>query len=350
MKKNNYSAMLAGIMLFIFLFVFSEKFIQGINVGLLNCAKIVIPSLFPFLIASSLSGSGKLPKTLKKLLEPLSQFLFRLPAESLPCIFLGQTGGYLSGAKAAQTLYSNGLLSKSQANRMLIFCINAGMGFSINAVGNAMLCSREAGRVLLAALCISSLVTGVFISRVFPDSPKEKGKKAVQNNTPFSSAVVNSVSSASQAMLTACAFVALFSGIGAVTDEYIKNDSLRLAVSCLLEVTKVCADAAGKVSLPALASICAFGGLCVHMQIFSIAQSLELKIVWFYGCRLLHSALAYAVCKIILYFHPVEMQVFLSFSENAEVFSFSAPAAISLLFLCILLILDLDNNPKMCYT
>lgn len=347
MKKNSYAAMITGIILFIFLFVFSEKFIQGINTGLLNCAKIVIPSLFPFLIASSLSGSGELPKSLKYILEPISQFLFNLPAESLPCIFLGQLGGYLSGAKAAQTLYSNGILSKSQASRMLMFCINAGMGFSVNAVGNAMLCSREAGKVLLAALSISSLVMG-FACRFLPDNDEEKSKKITQKKISFSSAIVNSVSSASQAMLTACAFVSLFSGIGAVTDEYIKNGSLRLALSCLLEVTKGCADASGKVSLPALAAICAFGGLCVHMQIFSIAQNLELKIARFYAFRLAHTALAYAACKIILYFHPVEMQVFLSFSENAAVFSFSAPAAISLLFLCILLILDLDNSKKIC--
>lgn len=339
--------MVSGIILFIFLFVFSEKFIQGINIGLLNCAKIVIPSLFPFLIASALAGSGEMPKPLKKFLEPISQFLFRLPAESLPCIFLGQFGGYLSGAKSAQTLYSNGILSKPQSSRMLLFTVNAGMGFSVNAVGNAMLRSREAGKVLLAALCISSLIMG-FVCRFLPDSHDEKSKKISRKETPFSSAVVGSVSSASHAMLAACAFVALFSGIGAVADEYIKNDFIRLAVSCLLEVTKGCADAAGKVSLPALAAICAFGGLCVHMQIFSIAQNLDLKLTRFYAFRLAHAALAYAACKIVLNFHPIEMQVFLSLSDNAAVFSFSAPAAISLLFLCILLILDLDNTKKIC--
>ena len=347
MKKNNYATMLSGILLFIFLFIFSEKFLEGINIGLLNCAKIVIPSLFPFLIASALAGSGEIPKPLKYILEPISKFLFNLPAESLPCIILGQFGGYLSGAKSAQTLYSNGILSKAQSSRMLMFSINAGMGFSVNAVGNAILNSRQAGKVLLAALSISSLFMGI-ICRFIPDKTEDKKTKTIKARITLSSAVVNSVSSASQAMLAACAFVALFSGIGAVADEYIKSDFGRLAVSCLLEVTKGCADAAGKVSLPALAAICAFGGLCVHMQIFSLAQSLDLKVSRFYFFRFFHSALAYAVCKIILYFHPIEKQVFLSFADNAAAFSFSAPAALSLLFLCILLILDLDNNKKIC--
>lgn len=347
LKKNNYSAMIAGILLFVLLFVFSEKFTQGISIGLMNCAKIVIPSLFPFLIASSLAGSAELPKPLKKLFEPVTQLLFRLPAESLPAIILGQLGGYLSGAKAAESLYSNGILSKAQASRLLLFCVNAGMGFSVNAVGNAMLCSREAGKVLLAALCISSLLSGIF-SRFIPDSTQGNSSKIAKKNIPFSSAVVNSVSSGSQSMLIACAFVALFSGIGTVADEYIKNETARLFLSCLLEVTKGCIDLAGKVPMPVIAAVCAFGGVCVHMQIFSLSQSLDLKLTRFYAFRALHAVTAYAVCRIILHFHPVDAPVFLSLSENAAVFSFSAPAAVSLLFLCALLILDLDNSRKIC--
>ena len=128
----------AGIIFFVLLFVFSEKFIQGINAGLMNSVRIIIPSLFPFLIASSLAGSGELPERLKKILDPLTRFLFRQPADCLPAVILGMFGGYLSGANAVQSLYSSGNLTESQANRLMLFCINAGLGFSVNAVGNAI--------------------------------------------------------------------------------------------------------------------------------------------------------------------------------------------------------------------
>lgn len=346
MKKNGCASMLTGIIFFVLLFIFSETFLQGLNSGLLNCVRIVIPSLFPFLIASSLAGSGEIPAALKKILEPVTQFLFRLPADTLPAIILGQLGGYLSGTKAVQSLYSNGILSKSQSERTMLFSVNAGIGFSVNAVGNAMLCSREAGSVLLAALCISSLITG-FAGRFLPDN-NTKEKTSTKPPVPFSAAVVNSVNSASQAMLAACGFVAFFSGIGAITDTFIKSENLRLAAACLLEVTKGCADITGKVSLPEMAAVCAFGGLCVHMQIFSLTRDIGIKPFRFYIFRIIHAVSAYAVCRIILILHPVESAVFLNITENAEVFSFSAPAAISLLFLCFLLILDLDNSKKIC--
>lgn len=336
--------MITGIGFFVLLFIFSEKFLEGLNSGLIICVKIVIPSVFPFLIASSLAGCGEIPKKLRKILNPITRFFFRLPAESITAIILGMFGGYLSGAKAVQSLQSNGSLNKSQANRLMLFCINAGAGFSVNAVGNAMLCSREAGKVLLCSLCISALLTGVL--SIFLPEENIKNDKHKINAPPFSAAFVNGVTSASQSMLAACGFVALFSGIGAVSDSYVKNETVRLILSCLLEVTKGCADITGTASLPVIASVCAFGGICVHLQIFSMVR--DINIPQFYVFRIIHAVIACIVCKISLYFHPIESAVFLTFSENAAAFSFSAPAAISLLFLSFLLIFDLDNSKKIC--
>ncbi len=338
--------MISGLALFIALFVFPEEFIRGINSGLMNSIEIIIPSVFPFLIASSLAGSGNLSTGIKKFFDPITRFLFRLPAECLPALVLGQLGGYLSGAKTVQSLYSNGNLTKSQSTRLINFCINAGIGFSVNAIGNAMLCSREAGKVVFVSLCISSLITGVF-GRFIPDEGTTACAKN-KNIPDFSAAVVSGVSSSAQAMLVVCSFTALFSGICAASAELIKSENLRLVISCLLEVTTGCAGISGKVSLPTITAVCAFGGICVHLQIFSLTGELGLKKLPFYAFRFFHAAASYAVCRIILYFHPADIPVFLSFSENAAVFSFSAPAAISLLFLCFLLILDLDNETKIC--
>lgn len=348
MKKNeSFLSVLAGVLLFTVLFVFTDVFTEGIGSGLSVCGKILIPSLFPFLIAASLTGSTPLPIPVKKALNPITRFLFGLPSDCLPAIILGQLGGYLSGAKSVQSLCSGGIISPSQAERILLFCINAGMGFSVNAVGSGMLNSREAGKVLLFSLCISSVVLGV-VARFFIKDKSDSVQKQKIESIPFSSAVVSSVTSGTQSMLAACGFVIIFSGIGAVIESIAQSHTLRLILNCLLEVTKGCRELSGNASLPVIAAVCAFGGLCVHLQIFAICREIPLNLLRFYLFRLLHSVTAYAVCKIILHFHPVTLTASVSFYSNARVFSFSAPAAISLLFLCALLILDLDNNRKIC--
>ncbi|MBQ2841970.1 MAG: hypothetical protein IJE72_02920 [Clostridia bacterium] len=344
--KNRFFIFFSGIGVFVLIFLFSEDFTAGFSAGLSNCVKVVIPSLFPFLAASALTGSGELPPLIKKFAEPVTQHFFRLPADCLPAIILSQLGGYLSGASAASSLYSSGIISRAQAQKLTLFCINSGVGFSVNAVGNALLGSRTAGKILLLSLCLSSVVAGFFI-RFIPDRG-EKENKIIRENINFSSALVGSVYSASYAMLSCCGFVCFFSGISSVISSLINNHPFNLAAVCLLEVTSGCAAAAGRVSLPVIAAVCAFGGICVHMQIFSLTKTLGIKIPVFYLFRFLHSALAYAFCRIILLFHPIEEQVMISVSRNIELWSYSAPAAISLMFLCVLLILELDNNKKIC--
>ena len=334
-------------LLFAALFVFSDEFSEGIGTGLSVCAKVLVPSIFPFLIAASLAGNCTLSAPVRKVFEPVIRFLFGLPADCLPAIILGQLGGYLSGAKSAQILCRNGTITPKQTERLLLFCVNAGLGFSVNAVGNGLLNSREAGKILLFSLCTSSLILGI-ISRILIKEASDDSEKQSPLILPFSSAVVSSVSSGAQSMLTACGFVTVFSGICAVAEKLFQSQSLCLTVTCLLEATKGCIGLAGNASLPVITAVCGFGGLCVHMQIFALAREIRINLPRFYLFRLLHSALAYAICRITLHFRPVTLPVSVSFYQNVQPFSFSAPASISLLFLCALLILDLDNRQKIC--
>ncbi len=346
MKKIKSPAALAGAALFVFLFFFMQDFAEGLRLGLENCAKTVIPSLFPFLVAASLAGSGTLPEKAEKILNPITERLFRLPADTLPVIALAQLGGYLSGAKAAESLCRMGCITKSQAQRLMLFSVNAGIGFSVNALGSVMLGSREAGRVIFASLCISSLIAG-FFTRFLPDK-KDGSKKIAPKSESLSVITVKSVSSSAAAMLTACAFVIFFSGLLSVICSRVQNENFRLFLACILEVTNGCMCAVGKISLPMLAAVCAFGGICVHLQVFALTESLGMKYGVFLFFRVLHAALAFAVCSAVLYFFPIDEQVFLSFSKNAALWSFSAPASVSLLFLSALLILDLDNKAEIC--
>ncbi len=344
MKSKENTAAFAGSAMFIFLLVFSGEFKEGFAYGLKNCAEIVIPSLFPFLIAASLAGSGELPPKANRFISAITQFLFRQPAESIFAVILGQLGGYLSGAKAAQSLCSSGKISVGQAEKLMLFCINPGIGFAVNALGSIMLSSRSSGRIIFASICISAFICGI-ISRFLPcKADTETNQKIIQPS--FSAAVVSSVSSGSLSILTVCAFVCLFSGLTSVIEAHLTNENIRLTVICLLEITNGCIYASKEMSLPFISAICAFGGLCVHMQIFSVTENFRIRPSLFYAFRVLHAVLSFTVCSLILWLFPAEQQVLLNITPEAALWSFSAPASVSLLFLSALLILDLDNKYK----
>lgn len=344
MKKGSTLTAAAGVLIFIVTFRYTQAFSDGIITGLKNCASVIIPSLFPFMVAASFMGSVEIPQRLKRLADPVTCLLFGQEPECLAAVIPGLLGGYPSGTKAAHSLWSGGKISEENAKRLVLFCVNGGAGFCVNAVGTAMLGSQGAGRIILVSMCLAAVITGMLTRK--KGENKEPAK--IPEYKSFSEIFVESVASASRGIITVCAYTALFSGVISVISQFGLSENTVAAIACLLEVTSGCVEIAGKVPIPVVAAVCAFGGLCVHMQIFTVAGGLKPKLSEFYLYRIIHSLLSGGICALLLRVFPVAEETALTLSENASAWSFSAPAAISLVFLASLLILELDKEKKIC--
>lgn len=345
MKKSGYILSAAGLLLFAAVAASPADFAKGVSRGLQSCGEVIIPSLFGFTAAAGLLGSGELPEGLKKAVSPAMQKIFGLPGECLPALLLGMFGGYPTGAAAARALMDSGKISRSEARRLISFCLSPGIGFCVNAVGASMLGSRRSGTLILASACISLLPLGMLSKLISGSEPPLTRPPLPQIALP--GAIVRSVTACAEAMLSICAFVSLFSGLAAVTSGFITNERILTALMLLAEVTSGCLASAGKLPLPILCAECAFGGLCVHMQVFALSGEADPPKKFFFMFRALHAALSAAVCAVLLRFFPVAQQTFAVYGEP-HAWSHSAPASVSLLFLCALLILDLDTSKKKC--
>ena len=98
----------------------------AVREGLQLCYNVILPSLFPFFILSSLVISLGLAGYLGRLLEPVMRPLFRVGGPCAAVLALGFVGGYPVGARAALTLYEEGQCTKTEAERLLAFCNNSG--------------------------------------------------------------------------------------------------------------------------------------------------------------------------------------------------------------------------------
>lgn len=343
MKKKS-GTFLLGAAIFTSAFLFSDEFLKGVKSGLLLSANTVVPSLFVFMCASSIIGSGGMPDFLKKAAKSVMR-LFALPSEAFSAVFLGLFAGYPTGAKMADELMKSGRISHRQMERMLRFCISPGIGFSVNAVGIMMLGSKKAGIIILISACISSLIIGLLSAA--GEKPDDNPVNEIRIKRP-DEALVEGVSSGAESMLKICGFVAAFSGLGEIIALIPVNEKAKILLHCFLEVTGGCAKAVSSVPLPMTAGICAFGGICIHTQIFSICGECKIKKLEFLIFRLIHTALSTLVCIVILNYFPVEVDAISIQTERFVMNSFSLPASVSLMFLASLIILDLDNGRKMC--
>ena len=338
------TALCAALFLAAMLIIDSGSAVKGARDALSLCSGVLIPSLFPFMVTSGFIADLPLPRKAEAVLSPLMRAAFRLPCAAAPAVIFGLIGGYPVGARMAQRLFLRGEITDEQAQRLLLFCVNAGPAFVIGTVGASLLSSPEAGVILFASLSISSLLLGCFL-RFMPhscaDSPQSAGKKSPQS---LSLSLVNAVSEGSAGIVSVCAWVIFFGSVCAL----IPPGAGRNAALCVLEVTGGCAESAG-FSLPVTASVLGFGGLCVHCQCFSLASKIPIKPLMFFSARVLNAVFAAFICEGLTRVFPQSIS---TLAHSGEAFTAAGaaypPAACALLFLCALVILDLDTCEKVC--
>lgn len=152
--------------------VFSRTAVNSALNGLILWSSIVVPSLFPFFVASDLMNSTGFTRAAGSLLEPVMRPLFNVPGCASFALALGVTSGYPVGAKLTADLRNDGSLSKHEAERLLAFTNNSGPLFIIGAVGTGMFGSPETGVFLFVCHLLSCLTVG-FIFRFYKGSPSK---------------------------------------------------------------------------------------------------------------------------------------------------------------------------------
>lgn len=335
-------------MLFILFFIVvvvikAESSAEGAKYALEMCAGTVIPSLFPFMIISSYLLKSDLFSSLGQKGEKVCRCLFDLPKESGVIFLMSLIGGFPVGAKMISDCVKNGKLTSNQGKRMLLFCVNPGPAFVINIVGVFMLGSKKAGVIILTSLCASSFVSGI-ASRVFKKDEEitVKYKKVTSYGILY-----ESVNDSIKSMISICAWIVIFGAIQFIINDISLPQNAKLWLAMVSEVTNGCRIAASEFPLPITAFILGWSGFSVHAQIMQYVSSVGLRYKYFFVARMINAAMSFGVSSVLFKLFPCEVSVFSNVSEIIpQAVSVSVPAAIAMIFLFALVILDLAPGRK----
>ena len=270
--------------------------LEGARTGIELCLKTVVPSLFPFfilsiLLTSSFSGSS-LP-----LLRPLGR-LCGIPRSMEAILISGFLGGYPVGAQSIASAYHSGQLSRTDAERMLGFCNNAGPAFLFGMISSLFSDHRTVW--ILWGIHIFS---AVMVSLLFPADSSDCRKPA---NTA-SISVSDALRSAIRVMAAVCGWVVLFRVIITFLSRWVLwllPNTAQVALIGILELSNGCCELAS-IADPSLrfilcAGMLAFGGLCVTMQTKAVTVGLSGK--YYYLGKVLQTAFSLLLsCAVSLH-------------------------------------------------
>ena len=310
------------------LVVWPGESMSAMKDGLALCGNVILPSLFPFFVLSSLVVELGMSRYLGRLFQPVMAPLFRVNGSCAAALALGFVGGYPVGARTAISLYQNGQCTRTEAERLLAFCNNSGPAFILGVVGAGVFGSGAAGVLLYLGHMAASLLVGV----LFRFYRRKEGPSGARGLSPcfqavrFPLAFTRAVTGSLTAVLNICAFVLFFtvvirvltfSGVLSLLARILgvllaplglSQEWARRLLTGALEVssgvtTLTDGAMAGRLSMAAF--MLGWAGLSVHCQVLAFLGDSGLSMGTYLTGKLLHGGVSALLVGVIARLFPL---------------------------------------------
>lgn len=324
------------------LLLYPQESMESVRTGLRLCYNVIIPSLFPFFVLSTLVVELGLASYLGRAMEGLMRPLFRVPGACAPAFVLGFVGGYPVGARTALQLYQKGMCTKTEAERLLSFCNNSGPAFVLGVVGAGVFSSSVVGLLLYLAHAVASICVGLLF-RFYKSSEASQRPAASSpmfGAVSFPTAFTQAVKDAFLATFHICAFVVFFTvvitllflsgflpclagllagllaplGFQAVWAEQLLTGFIELSSG----VWSLSAEGnlAGRLSMAAF--MLGWAGLSVHCQVLSFLGGSGLSVRTYIGGKFLHGGISALFVWLLAQYFPLDAPVSSYLAEQVD--------------------------------
>lgn len=315
------------------LLIFSRSTLPAVKSGLTLWATSVVPSLFPFFVATELLMHTNVVYQLGNILNPIMKPLFNIRGEGSFAFIMGIISGYPIGAKIASNFRKNNICSKEECERLLSFTNNSGPLFIIGTVGILLFRNTIIGVLLFVTHLLASISVGIiFRFWKYNFHSEDYVSKYLKKDTSKSSVsfsnlgevIAESITSSISTILLIGGFVVIFSSIISILNASsilnfvsiffdpifnflrIDNEFIHAILTGILEITNGISSISNitckKISFNIIftAFLLGFGGISVLLQVLSITSKTDLSIKPYIYGKLLHGVLAAVYCFIAM--------------------------------------------------
>lgn len=273
--------------LFLLMLCFPKACFQGASAGLLLWFRTVLPTLFPFLVISSLLVRTRAIEGISRILSPVICPLFGVSKASSFAVLGGFLCGYPMGAKITSDLLEEGYISQREGNYLLSFCNNTSPMFVISYIVLQNLRRPELGMVSLGIMLASPVLLSFLFRRIWLFG-KDSAKTRSQGRLPvpplsFPSALDLCIMNACETITKIGGYIMVFSIILELC-RLLPVHGFFWEMICLpsLEITGGVASVC-KAALPfsvryiLVMALASFGGFCAVFQTQCMVQTHEIS-------------------------------------------------------------------------
>lgn len=304
MKKKISNIIIIFVTMFILYQVFVKKTLvySSIAYALNIWVNNLIPTLFPFFIISDILINFNFTVYIPKIFKNMCKHLFNITDNMITILILSIISGFPSNARNTRTFYNNGLITLEEANHILIFSHFSNPLFILTTIAIFFFNNKDIGIILLISHYLSNFLLGIFFRKFFEH--KDNDIENNIENKDFGNVFIGSIKKSIDSILLICGIVTIFLLLASIIIDSFDFDLYNsMIVKGLLEIT-IGIEALGKLEISMLykaviaSCFLAFGGLSVHMQVFSQIVDTPIQYKYFFIGRIYQMILS----GIITYF------------------------------------------------
>ena len=303
LKNIVISVFITGISILIL--IYSENISSAIINSVERCIRVVIPSLFAFMVISSVIIKSGIHRYFSRPFRLISRYILHINENLFSVFLMSFTGGYPVGAKNLTELYDNNEISKKEAERMMSFCYMPSPAF-VMGISSVLYSSKKSGIIIYLSIAVSTILFAVisgFFAKVQYDN-KSEYKIKISSET-----IISSVESSAVSLFKICIMIIFSSVIIAFMEILLSkigiNENFCVLGNSFIEITSLSRLEKDIFRLlPFITALFSFGGISVIMQIKAITGN-RFSLKCFFISRAIIAVLSMIISKIAVKFISV---------------------------------------------
>lgn len=301
--KKLISIILFFLLIFFILFN-SLEIMESIKLSFSICINNLFPSLIPFMLLSNILINYNFINDISDVFENLITKIFKVNKNCAFAFVMSILSGTPSNSKYLKDLSDNNLISDIDSQKCLNFCHFTNPIFILGTIGYTFLGSKKLGLIILISHYTCSIIIGIINRNKINNNIKINNNQKISNNS-FIKVLTNSINSTIDTLLLILGIITFCLILTCIINKLFLLDDNTKFLYGILEITqglKYLSISNLSLELKACISsfLISFGGICIHMQVFSILDNKKVRYYPYLISRLIHGTLSFILTYIFI--------------------------------------------------
>lgn len=235
----------------------------------------LVPSMFPMFILSDILINYNFTEYIPKSIINFISKLFNISNNSTFIVLLSIISGFPTNAINIRNAYDKNMISKAEAEHLLLFNHFANPLFILETIGSFYLKSNKYGLIILISHILSNIIIGILFrnkSHYSLNNYISKNNKSQSIGNILSTSIKKTINSLLMISGTVTLFLILST---LIINVFNLNSYISVLVQGILEMTMSIANLSSLninelIKVVVSTIIVSFGGLSIHLQVISV--------------------------------------------------------------------------------